>query len=59
MTQDERNRLSEERANIMSFINRASERVRDIDERLRLLDDGKDKPDFSGAVERMKKKGLL
>jgi len=58
MTQDERNRLSEERANIMSFINRASERVRDIDERLR-LDDGKDKPDFSGAVERMKKKGLL
>jgi hypothetical protein len=59
MTDEERRNLSEERANIMSFIRRAELRVMDIDERLRVDPEGSNGDDFSGAVEALRKKGAL
>ena len=59
MTQEEARDLFNERASIMDFIRRAELRVRDIDERLRLNPEGSNGDDFSGAVEALRKKGVL
>lgn len=59
MTDEERRTLHDERAEIMGFIRRAELRVMDIDERLRLNPEGSNGDDFSGAVEALRKKGVL
>lgn len=55
---DELRDLHDRRAHILGLINRANEALADIDEQIRLKGDNPE-PDFSGAVERLRQKGIL
>ena len=49
--------LMKEREAVLGFVNRAQARLADLNEQIRL--NGGNPDDFSGAVERLRKKGVL
>ncbi len=50
--------LMKEREAVLGFVNRAQARLADLNEQIR-LNGGNPDNDFSGAVERLRKKGVL
>ena len=58
MINDELRKLTDQRSELERLIFHAQRTINDIDERLRLAD-GNDTDDFSGAVERLRAKGIL
>lgn len=51
--------LMKEREAVLGFVNRAQARLADLNEQIRFLNGGNPDNDFSGAVERLRKKGIL
>lgn len=50
--------LMKEREAVLGFVNRAQARLADLNEQIRFAGGNPDN-DFSGAVERLRKKGIL
>ena len=51
-------KLMKEREAVLGFVSRAQARLADLNEQIR-LNGGNPDNDFSGAVERLRKKGIL
>lgn len=59
MSSNKLDELKKERDAVAGFIFRAQSRLSDIDEQIRFYGGGNDPADFSGAVERLRKAGVL